>query len=186
MNRMIRHAAMLSTAALMAVGTGGFAGAQSKNYSDDDCMKNPALCAPAEMRKSDDMDQVTPRKRRIQQAEEAMSDQPLAATTRSEWKFDPKKHRRSRHRDDEFRFRFGAFWYPVPYWLGPAYTYGLVINDRLGCGEGRAIVRDRGFYRVRIVECRGRIYTYLGRRHGDTFRVLLNSRNGRIVDLDPV
>jgi hypothetical protein len=180
---------MLSTAALMAVGTAGFAGAQSKNYSDDDCMKNPALCAPAEMRKSDDLDQVTPRKRRLQQAEEVMSDQPEAttqsATTQSEWRFDPKKHRRSRNRDDEFRFFFGGFWYPAPYWR-PGYTYGLIIDDRLGCGEGRAIVRDRGFRRVRTVECRGRIYTYLGRSHGDTFRILLNSRNGRIVDLDPV
>jgi hypothetical protein len=100
----------------------------------------------------------------------------------SKWKFDPNRHERRRDKDNEFRFYFGGFWYPQPYWLG----YGLGVPYRISCGEGRAIVRDRGFHRVRTIECRGPTYTYLGRRHGDTFRVLVNSRRGRIIDVDRV
>ena len=51
---------------------------------------------------------------------------------------------------------------------------------RIGCGQGRAIVAER-FNRVRVVECNGSTYTYLGHRQGDTYRVLLNARTGRIV-----
>ncbi|HEY7765626.1 MAG TPA: hypothetical protein VIB38_11605 [Aestuariivirgaceae bacterium] len=101
---------------------------------------------------------------------------------KSDWKFDARKHRRQRHKDNDFRFFFGGFWYPQPYWLG----YGLNVPYRIGCGEGRAIVRDRGFNRVRTIECQGRSYTYLGRRHGDRFRVMVNSRNGRIIDVDRI
>jgi len=100
--------------------------------------------------------------------------------TQSNWKFDSNRHERRRHRDDRFRFHFGGFWYPQPFWLG----YGLV-SPRLSCGEGRAIVRDRGFNRVRALECQGRTFTYLGHRRGDTYRILVNSRTGRIADIDP-
>src|SRR5688572_25801484 len=100
----------------------------------------------------------------------------------SKWKFDSNRHERRRHKDDRFRFHFGGFWYPQPYWLG----YGLAVNPRISCRDGRAIVDARGFNRVRTIECRGRIYTYLGRRHGDSFKVELNSRTGRIVDVDRV
>lgn len=98
----------------------------------------------------------------------------------SNWKFGSNRHERRRHKDNQFRFYFGGFWYPQPYWLG----YGLV-SPRLSCGEGRAIVRDRGFNRVRTLECQGRTFTYLGHRHGDTYRILVNSRTGRIADIDP-
>jgi hypothetical protein len=50
----------------------------------------------------------------------------------------------------------------------------------LSCGAGRAIVAER-FNRVRVIECRGATYTYLGRRQGDTYRILFNPRSGRIV-----
>lgn len=42
------------------------------------------------------------------------------------------------------------------------------------------------FYRVRTVECAGRAYTYIGRRHGDTFQVLVSARSGRIIDINPI
>jgi hypothetical protein len=98
------------------------------------------------------------------------------------WKFDTKRHQRRHRKDDRFRFYFGGFWYPQPYWLG----YGLPVNPRISCGEGRAIVDARGFNRVRTLECRGAAYTYLGRRHGDDFKVVLNARTGRIIDVDRV
>jgi hypothetical protein len=101
---------------------------------------------------------------------------------KSDWKFDARKHKRRRHKDDDFRFFFGGFWYPQPYWQG----YGLNARYRVGCGEGRAIVRDHGFRRVRTLECRGRSYTYLGRRHGDDFKVMISARTGRVIDVDRI
>jgi hypothetical protein len=61
---------------------------------------------------------------------------------------------------------------------------GRLENSR--CQEGREIIAARGFRDVRIVECRGRTYTYLGRRHGDTFRIFVSSRSGRITNVDPI
>ena len=107
-------------------------------------------------------------------------DSPRVKVETQNWRFDSNRHERRRHRDHRFRFHFGGFWYPQPYWL----RYGLV-SPRLSCGEGRAIVRDRGFNRVRILECQGRTFTYLGHRRGDTYRILVNSRTGRIADIDP-
>lgn len=163
MNALIKHAAIVSTAALMTVGTASWAGAQTKTYGDmqmqpkgdqsDFCASNPDKCRSDKVRES-----------------------------RSDWRFDSNRHERRRHKDATFRFYLGGYWYPQPYWQG----YGLRVNQRLSCGEGRLIVRDRGFNRVRPIECQGRTYTYFGRRHGDTFRVLLNARTGRIVGLNEV
>jgi len=99
----------------------------------------------------------------------------------SNWKFDSNRHERRRHKEDRFRFYFGGYWYPQPYWFG----YGF-IAPRVSCGEGRAIVRDRGFNRVRTIECRGATFTYLGRRHGNDYKVMVNARTGRIADVDRV
>ena len=95
------------------------------------------------------------------------------------WRYDSRHHRRSRHRDATFRFYFGGYYYPEPYWDMPV----VVIGNRVSCREGRNIVDDSGFNRVRTVECSGRNYTYTGRRHGDMFRIVLNSRSGRIVSV---
>ncbi len=95
------------------------------------------------------------------------------------WRYDPRHHRRSRNRDATFRFYFGGYYYPERYWDAPV----VVIGNRVSCREGREIVDDSGFNRVRTVECRGRNYTYTGRRHGDMFRIVLNSRSGRIVSV---
>ena len=156
MNALIKHAAMVSTAALITVGTATWASAQTKTYGDVDmkqpkgeqsdfCASNPDKCRPDRVKES-----------------------------KMDWKFDSNRHERRRHKDATFRFYFGGYWYPQPYW--EVYS----IGGRVSCGEGRAIVAAR-FNRVRVVECRGRTYTYLGRRQGDTYRILLNSRTGRIV-----
>ena len=120
---------------------------------------------------SDEQDEPTRRVRRAQ----------------SDWKFDSSKHRRHRHRDNEYRYEFGGFWYPEPYWESGGYGLnGGYSTDRLSCRSGRDMVSDRGFYRIRTVECEGRTYTYLGKRHGDTFRILVSSRSGRIVSVRPL
>jgi hypothetical protein len=89
------------------------------------------------------------------------------------WHFDSSRHHRRHSRSATFRFYYGGWWYPQPYWR-------VYSANRISCGEGRAIVSER-FNRVRVVECSGGTYTYLGRRSGETFRVLLNARTGRIV-----
>lgn len=110
-------------------------------------------------------DDVVIDKKRVRQAD------------RNKWKYDSNRHERRRHKDKKFRFYFGGFWYPYPYWDEPYY---YVDPYRVSCREGAEIVSER-FSRVRIVECGGSVYTYLGRRYGDTFEIRLSSRTGRIL-----
>jgi hypothetical protein len=180
---LLKNASVISTIALLAVGGIGVAGAQTygeesganappKMSGDrsDFCAQNPDACQPRKMkREQTEVDEDT----KINKRKQASNDN---------WRFDSNRHERRRSRDARFRFFFNGFWYPEPYWLG----YGVVVNPRISCGEGRHIVRNRGFNRVRTVECQGRTYTYLGRQHGDDFRVLLNSRTGRVIDIDLV
>jgi len=98
---------------------------------------------------------------------------------RSDWQYDSNRHERRRHKDNRYRYYYGGYWYLEPYWDLPVYS-------RVSCGEGRAIVNDSGFYRVRTIECSGRNFTYAARRHGDIFRVALNSRTGEIVSVQPM
>jgi hypothetical protein len=98
---------------------------------------------------------------------------------RSDWKYDSNRHKRNRNKDARYRYYYGGYWYLEPYWTGP-------VNSRVSCGEGREIINDSGFNRVRTIECSGRNYTYAARRHGDNFRVGLNSRTGEIVSVRPM
>lgn len=124
-------------------------------------------------------DQVTPRKKRVQsgqQNDDNVDPKSRVRVGEGKWRYDANRHERRRSKNATFRFYFGGYWYPQPYWdvysTGPRY--------RISCGEGRGIVSER-FNRVRVVECNGGTYTYLGRREGDTYRILVNSRTGRIV-----
>lgn len=71
----------------------------------------------------------------------------------------------------DYRYREGWGWY------NPRYdrNYG-----RLSCGEARQEVRDRGFRRIRTIECRGRTYTFSGLRRGDRRTVYVNARTGNV------
>ena len=72
----------------------------------------------------------------------------------------------------------------------PHYGYGVYPDvyhrRKLSCWQARELVRDRGFRRVRTIECSGRNFTYAARRAGDVFRVSLNSRTGEIVSVRPM
>lgn len=135
-----------------------------------------------QVEEDDEGDQVRPRKKRYQSSQQDIDvDVDVDVRTGSgqrarhaDWRFDSNRHHRRRSRSTTYRFYLDGYWYPQPYWEIYSRPY------RISCGEGRAIVAER-FNRVRVVECRGSTYTYLGRRHGDTFRVLLNSRSGRII-----
>jgi hypothetical protein len=130
---------------------------------------------------SADQDQDIPRKKRTQNSQNTDVDVDVDVRTSSsqrtrnaKWQYDSGKHQRRRSKSATFQFYYGGYWYPQPYW--EVYSVG----GRVSCGEGRAIVAER-FNRVRVVECRGPTYTYLGRRQGDTYRIILNARTGRII-----
>ena len=61
----------------------------------------------------------------------------------------------------------------------------IVQSNRISCGAGRSIVARR-FNRVRVIECKGGTYTYVGRRNGATFKVLVDRRTGRVVGRAPI
>jgi hypothetical protein len=184
---LVKQASLVSLFALMTAATASLASAQdSYGEQGNYCAKHPDRCGSQQMQRddqSDEEDQAYTKKRRIQvdedQGQMQQSDEPRRQA-QSDWQFDPKKQRRHRHRSDDFRFEYGGYWYLEPYW-----TYGIG-SYRLGCGEGGAIVREHGFYRVRPIECVGRTYTYIGRRHGETFQVFLSSKSGRIININPI
>ena len=98
-----------------------------------------------------------------------------------DFQFDPNLHHRRHQRDNVFRFFFNGYFYDRPYWQQRYYQqqhYGLV---RLSCAEGRRLVADNGYNRVRILTCNGFRYTYQAHRGGFTYRVFVNARRGTIV-----
>jgi len=115
--------------------------------------------------------------------EEAGSDQKRTYHSNHKWVYDPHRHQRRHHKDNKFRFYFGGYWYPEPYWDEPYYSYDDDYDEPYGvsCREGAEIVSER-FARVRILDCGGRVYTYLGRRYGETFEIVVSPRTGRILD----
>ncbi|MDP9137358.1 MAG: hypothetical protein M3N38_04180 [Pseudomonadota bacterium] len=205
MNCLVRSATVVSTLALLSLGTAGLAGAQSYESGEDGCT-DPQGCSNERMQRSDDDGEENSGKRRNQVSQDDDEDQASEQQSRrkrrmldddnegqvadekwvkpkkqaqSDWQFNSRKHERRRNRDNRFRFEFGGYWYPEPYWYG----YGYNVSYGISCRDGRDIVEDRGFRRVRVLECQGRTFTYLGWRRGDTYRILVNSRNGRIVGM---
>jgi hypothetical protein len=68
--------------------------------------------------------------------------------------------------------------------------FGIVINpgpqrhyddDRISCRTGKRIVRNSGYRRVRVIECRGNTYTYKGKRGSRVYRLSVDSLDGIIV-----
>ena len=68
--------------------------------------------------------------------------------------------------------------------------FGIVINpgpqryyedDRISCRTGKRIVRNFGYRRVRVIECRGNIYTYKGKRGSRVYRLSVDSFDGVLV-----
>ena len=95
----------------------------------------------------------------------------------SGWRFDQNRHNRRHQRDNIFRFSFGGYFYDRPYWQQPQYSYQY---NRISCGEGRSIVADNGYNRIRTIECNGTTFTYQAHRGSRTYRVFINSRRGSV------
>jgi hypothetical protein len=207
MNRPTKFASVLCAIVLLVLET-RIANAQSKKWGQE-CV-DPQNCPFQQMQRSEEEEkgstkrrkqydqtdaenqksEETSRKRQVgegvetnkQVVEEPPVPRKKSSHAQGEWQFDSKRHERRRKRDDRFRFEFSGFWYPEPYWW---YDYGYIRPYRISCGEGRELLLDRGFRRVRTFECRGRIYTYFARRYGDAFRIQVNARTGRIVSVRP-
>lgn len=206
MSTMFRNAAMASSIALMAFAGAGMATAQdsNKNYTTLNDCGNQQNCG--DQRPGNSGKQRTQNNQGYGQNEDQPGDMQIRKKLRQNsqgynggdqpdtmrmhkkrsaqnnnnrnWKYDSNRHDRRRSKNSQFRFYFGGFYYAQPYWAGESYG---VRSYRVGCGEGRSIVDNNGYNRVRTIECGGGTFTYLGRRNGDTFRVFLNSRTGRIV-----
>jgi hypothetical protein len=76
----------------------------------------------------------------------------------------------------------------MPVATPPAKALDIDINiggkkKQISCRRGADIVEDAGFRRVRPRNCDGRNYRYTGRRHGDNFLIVVDSRRARIVDV---
>ncbi|MFD2058333.1 hypothetical protein ACFSQT_36200 [Mesorhizobium calcicola] len=75
----------------------------------------------------------------------------------------------------------------------PVPAHAVTININIGtslnngraitCRDGERLLRSRGFWDIRRVDCRGRLFTYRARRATGLFEIGLNARNGRVVDL---
>jgi hypothetical protein len=53
----------------------------------------------------------------------------------------------------------------------------------ISCRDGRNIVKQRGFRRVRVVDCSGNTFSYEGKKHGELYEISVNMR-GDIVSVD--
>jgi hypothetical protein len=96
----------------------------------------------------------------------------------SNFQFDPDRHNRRRARNDLFRFFFNGYYYDRPYWQNGYYE---PRSSRISCAEGRRIIADEDFSRIRTIECNGTSYTYQARRGSNTYRLLVSSTRGTIL-----
>jgi hypothetical protein len=51
---------------------------------------------------------------------------------------------------------------------------------RISCGEARMLVRDRGYVRIRMINCGGRVHRFSGFRRGRLWLVMVNAFTGDI------
>ncbi len=61
--------------------------------------------------------------------------------------------------------------------------YGGQYGKNIKCWQAREIV-DYRFSKVSTRDCTGRIYVFSGKRNGKWFIIRVDSRTGRIVDVD--
>ena len=54
---------------------------------------------------------------------------------------------------------------------------------RIGCGEAKLILRDRGYGRIVATDCSGKYLTFHARRGGHAYVLRVNARSGGVVVL---
>ena len=91
------------------------------------------------------------------------------------------------YRDPYYRPR-PRYYDPVPYYGNPYPPRRRYIaphrRGRISCARGKRIVRNRGFYKVKARDCRGRNYMFHARKNGKKYRVYVKSRNGRVYRIN--
>jgi hypothetical protein len=70
----------------------------------------------------------------------------------------------------------------APFGFWPGWSPGRWIT----CGQGARLVDDRGFSKVRAVDCSRPTFRYKARRHGDWWIVKVDARYARIVSARPM
>lgn len=173
-----------------------YSGKRRRKVDQDETTGDQPKWKQDELKKGESEANEQPRRKRKIEAEDEEVSKPAdqlndeqrirrrpKAQAESQWKYDPKRHERRRKRDDRFRYEWGGYWYAEPFWW---YDFDYWQPYRVSCGEGRLILLERGFRRVRAIRCRGHTFTYLARRYGETFRIVMHSRTGRIVSIRPV
>ncbi len=61
--------------------------------------------------------------------------------------------------------------------------YRPVRRYRMSCGQVRRKIRNRGYRRIRAVDCSGSRYTFHAKRHGEWFKLRIKSRSGYIYSV---
>jgi len=68
--------------------------------------------------------------------------------------------------------------------LPPADGGHTVRRERtMQCSEGQRLLQRQGFQRVQPLDCRGIHFLYTAQRGGERYEIVLDGRDGRIVDL---
>lgn len=65
--------------------------------------------------------------------------------------------------------------------INPNIGTGLNSGRAINCRGGARILRNRGFWGVWRVDCRGRIFVYRARRGGHRYEISVSAHNGRVV-----
>jgi|RhiMetdeSRZDD1v2_1073273.scaffolds.fasta_scaffold03958_7 hypothetical protein len=84
--------------------------------------------------------------------------------------------------DTDVNVRFGVGLPGFGYSHYPYYDDSYIQRPygRLSCWQAKQLVRDRGFHRVRAIECNGRVYTFEAVRRGRIVMVNVNARTGAV------
>lgn len=85
--------------------------------------------------------------------------------------------------DTDVDVRFGIGLPGFGYSHHPYYDddyYAQRPYGKLSCWQAKRLVRDRGFHRVRTIECNGRVYTFEAVRRGRIVLVNVNARTGAV------
>jgi hypothetical protein len=86
--------------------------------------------------------------------------------------------------DVNFRIYLGVPYYS--YRVGPDYQYRrgygwyLPGHGKISCTRASSILRNKGYYNIGAVECRGKTYTFRATRNGKRYIVYVNSRSGGV------
>jgi len=73
-----------------------------------------------------------------------------------------------------------GYYAPRPYYYAPRRAYR---GRRISCQRAKRIVRNHGYHRVRARDCRGKQYSFTGRKRGRNYVIKMRSRTGRIYSV---